>query len=209
MHADMHGNPQGLNESSGPAGRDAVPDEFVEFFNQQLPVLSRFLMQAGASLPDAQDAAQEAFIAAFRKWDQIERPRAWIYVVALRFLWRNARAAQVVAIDDIPEYFLPSPQDMIESRLQIADLRRLINSLPRVQRAVMAMHYDGFSSSEIASRLEISDATVRVHLHKARRQLKDLLALQEDDSQDDARTLRWSGPSLSSLRTIGGKLSDE
>ena len=186
-----HGNRQDLNEFSGPYEHDTKTYEFAEFYRQQMPFVARFLLKMGASLPDAQDVAQEAFVTAFQQWDDIANPRAWIRVVASRILFRrNAQAARTITTEDFSEYSLPPSQDMIGPQLQIPDVLRLISSLPPLQRAVMAMHYDGISHSEIAAGLGISSATVRVHLHRARQELRNLLALGESDSQNDAEKLR-------------------
>jgi RNA polymerase sigma factor (sigma-70 family) len=191
MQADTHGNRRDLNAFSGPGERDAKPDEFEDFFLQQYPILTSWLIQLGANFPDAQDIAQEVFITAFQHWDRIERPSAWIRVVATRALSRRkAQAARLSTVADFPDYYLPPSRDAIESRMEIAGVLESINSLPPTQRAVMAMYIDGTPISGIASKLQISPSTVRVHLHSARQRLKKLLALDKVDGQDVVRGTR-------------------
>ena len=52
-----------------------------------------------------------------------------------------------------------------------------VASLPRQQRAVVALHYlEDRPIEEIAEMLEIAPSTARVHLHRARHALRERLA---------------------------------
>lgn len=46
-----------------------------------------------------------------------------------------------------------------------------LQSLPSGQRHVMALLFDGYTSSEVAQEMHVSVATVRSHLRHARRRL--------------------------------------
>jgi RNA polymerase sigma factor (sigma-70 family) len=188
--SDTHDQRQRLNEAaSGPYEHDAKPSGFEEFYRREFHFVARYLLRLGASYQDAQDVAQEVFVNALQNWDRISAPRPWTRTVATRILFRrNAQAARTITIPDFPGDLLPAAQDTVESQLEAAEIRKilgLLRSLPPLQRAVMAMRYDGIPSNEIAAALDISESTVRVHLHKARRQLKELLALGDSASNQD------------------------
>ena len=54
--------------------------------------------------------------------------------------------------------------------------------LPEKVRRAVHLHYaEGYSTEEIAALLEVPPATVRTRLHRARRQLKDLLGGMDDE----------------------------
>ena len=54
--------------------------------------------------------------------------------------------------------------------------------LPEKLRTAVHLHYaEGYSTEEIAVLLGVPPATVRTRLHRARRQLKDLLGGYDDE----------------------------
>ncbi|MFN2595257.1 MAG: RNA polymerase sigma factor, partial [Actinomycetota bacterium] len=62
----------------------------------------------------------------------------------------------------------PHPEDI--------DLMRAIAKLPAAQRAaVVLFYYEDQPTAEVAAILGCSEATARVHLHKARKRLAGLL----------------------------------
>ncbi len=87
-------------------------DRFFEFFDAEYVLVVRFLMRCGASLHDAEDAAQEAFADAWvqmgrdGKWADVAEPRGWIRRVALRKYRRppgRRPRLQTVPVADVPE----------------------------------------------------------------------------------------------------------
>jgi RNA polymerase sigma factor (sigma-70 family) len=62
------------------------------------------------------------------------------------------------------------------------DLERAIASLPPQQRAAIALHYlDDAPVAEVALALGCAEATARVHLHRARLRLAELLHEEVED----------------------------
>jgi DNA-directed RNA polymerase specialized sigma24 family protein len=58
--------------------------EFVACFKAEFNRLVIVLLRQGIPYHDATDAAQTAFTEAFRQWEQIRSPRAWLRRVAIR-----------------------------------------------------------------------------------------------------------------------------
>ena len=135
---------------------------------------------------DAEDLVQETFIAVLQRIDTFEagRPFApWFFrVLVNRGL--NARKSRTLrAVDEIPEataHHGPSPEREAE-RGELRDrLRAAMGGLPERQRTIVELfELEGFSGTEIADILEISDGTVRWHLHEARKTLRKALAPYE------------------------------
>ena len=135
---------------------------------------------------DAEDLVQEAFMAVLQRVDtfQAGRPFApWFFrILVNRGL--NARKARTLrAVDEIPETAAhrgPSPERDAE-RTELRDrLRAAMETLPERQRTIVQLFdLEGFAGPEIAEILEISDGTVRWHLHEARKTLKKALAPYE------------------------------
>ncbi len=120
----------------------------------------------------AEDAVQEAFIAADRRWSKVgalDDPAGWVRRVALNRLLngeRNRRrrseilaVVRSVAADDLTDDLL--------------DLRAGLAQLPERMRTVICLHYlSGLRVSEIAEALDIASGTVKSQLHEGRRRMR-------------------------------------
>ena len=132
---------------------------------------------------DAEDLVQEAFMAVLQRVDtfQAGRPFApWFFrILVNRGL--NARKARALrAVEEIPETAAhrgPTPEREAEQTELRGRLREAMEALPERQRTIVQLFdLEGFAGPEIAEILEISDGTVRWHLHEARKTLKKALA---------------------------------
>jgi RNA polymerase sigma factor (sigma-70 family) len=147
--------------------------EFSLFYRDQLPRLVAFLMVQGARTAVAAEAAQEAMTEAYQAWDHIQTPRAWVRTTAARAWWRrNLKDLREPPSGGAPE---PSPLLSPDEAAEI-DVRhtfmRLLSTLPRAQREVMAWTFDGYSATEIGHLLGKEPATVRSLLRGARAALR-------------------------------------
>lgn len=71
----------------------------------------------------------------------------------------------------------PSPEDQVLSRERRQQLAAALAKLPERQRSVfMLSHYEGFTSREVSAVTGLKESTVRVHLFRAIRRLRALLA---------------------------------
>jgi RNA polymerase sigma-70 factor (ECF subfamily) len=121
----------------------------------------------------AEEIAQDAFVKAYQRWATVstyDDPGAWVRRVAanlatstLRRRVREGRALTRLALRR------PAPDEIpLDDPTFWAAVRRL----PKRQAQCVALHYlEDRSTAEVASVLGISEATVRVHLHRARTEL--------------------------------------
>ena len=71
----------------------------------------------------------------------------------------------------------PSPEDQLLSRERRRSLAAALAKLPERQRSVfMLTHYQGCTSREVSAMTGLNESTVRVHLFRAIRKLRTLLA---------------------------------
>jgi RNA polymerase sigma factor (sigma-70 family) len=148
---------------------------FASFFRERFSRTVILLIAMGASRADGEDATQEAMILAWKQWESIGEPAAWVRTVAVRAFWKLSRMRRrTVLLDN------SAPEPVSESDLSIFDEEQyvllLIRGLPPRQRAVTALHYDGATGEEIATLTGMSPVTVRSHLRHARRALKGVVA---------------------------------
>jgi RNA polymerase sigma-70 factor (ECF subfamily) len=119
--------------------------------------------------PDvASDAAAESFAQALRRGRELRDVRAWVWRVAFRVAAGELDRRRSTE-PTIPERAVP----VDDARLEILDA---LGRLRDRQRAAIVLHYYAdLPVRRIAVLLGISSATVRVHLHRGRQRLAELL----------------------------------
>lgn len=122
---------------------------------------------------DAKDAAQEAFIDAFRAlktFDKTRRFYPWFYVLLRNRCYKMT--AKRRENEDIEELEILAPQTGLPLTEQIA-LETALLALSAEDREIITLKYlDGFSYDEIAEHLKIPRGTVMSRLFHARRELQ-------------------------------------
>ena len=164
-------------------GDAAAYDELVRrYLRRAFAVAYRVLRQR----EDAEDVIQEAFAGALEHIDSFESGRPfgpWLFrIVVNRAL--NARRSRALRSTDALSEDLPdtarSPARDLERSEARGRLRRALSSLTERQRIIVGLfELEGFTSAEIGAMLELSDGTVRWHLHQARAALRAALGQEE------------------------------
>jgi RNA polymerase sigma-70 factor (ECF subfamily) len=121
----------------------------------------------------AEEATAEAFARAVAHAHRIHDPVRWIYRTAFR-----VAAAEMKRERGAPESAAVLDRDN-------AGLSELVDALRRLspnQRAAIVLRYEAdLAVDEVARRMGINAATVRVHLHRGRARLRELLSDEEND----------------------------
>lgn len=151
---------------------------FSAFYRASTEKLVAFLMWQGARPADAIEIAQDTMAAAYRSWDHIAHPRAWVRRVASRGYARRIASLEEDLVETPPEQRTPllradSDPDVLIERHEVL---RLLALLPSRQRQIMAWTFDDYSPAEIAQELGMPSDAVRSSLRKARRTLAGHLA---------------------------------
>ena len=150
-------------------------DWFSELYGREYAPLCRVAYGILGSREDAESIVQEAFARAYARVDRLrryDRPGGWLYRVVVRLAERQRRKAGRCEPITFEPVFLDRHVDL--------GLLSAIADLPSRQRQVVAMTYlADMNSDDIADALGCSAATVRVHLHRARK------ALQENMTEED------------------------
>jgi RNA polymerase sigma-70 factor, ECF subfamily len=133
----------------------------------------RAVLLASGSREVADDAVAEAFAQALRRGRALRDPAAWVWRASFRIAAGElTERGRVVELADVRGVGMPEP---------FVDLWRALASLPRMQRAsIVLAEYAGWSHREIADALGSTASAVAVHVHRARRRLRDLL--EDDDA---------------------------
>ncbi len=159
---------------------------------QQLCANARSYMLSVARLilrndDTAADATQDAMLLAHRYRDTFRGEsayRTWLYRIAvttaLQYLRKQKRSREdlMFEIDGMayePSCPRPSPETVVATR-QLADRARdVLGELDDAYRRVFDLRVSDHTETEIATRLGISVANVKIRAHRTRRKLRDSL----------------------------------
>ena len=133
---------------------------------------------------DAEDVCQDAFVAALKRIEECRKPDqfgAWLMSIVRNRAHDHRRyravrdALPLEAASEAPGRADPH-RDLERTRLQ-AHLVAAMDGLTELQREVVLLFdLEGWSHREIAEKLEISEGSARVHLHNARKSLRERLS---------------------------------
>lgn len=143
---------------------------------------------------DAEDAAQEAFLRAYRQLSTFrpeQRFSSWLLAIAAhycvdqlrrrRFLWLSLDEAPVVGTLSSRE---PGPEEAVLSHEQRDEVRRLLDRLPPRYRLVTLLRYTyDLSVAEIATVVGASEGAVKTQLCRAREMLVGIVGGGEEAGQ--------------------------
>jgi RNA polymerase sigma-70 factor (ECF subfamily) len=152
----------------------ASEHDYERLFREAGPALGRAMYAVtGGRRHLAEDVIAEAFARAMEHRG-VRDPLAWIYRTALCLateeLKRERRTSGELEID------------LAEEPSEFRDLLRALRRLSPHQRAAVVLHYEAdMPVREVSRLMGIAPATVRVHLHRARNRLRQLLAEGEHE----------------------------
>ena len=167
---------------------EGAPEAYRELVRRfQRPVLSLIQRMLGDPF-EAEDLAQEVFIKAFRHLERFDRRRklsSWLFKIAhnttIDRLRRNR--PEIVPLEastgDGEETWevLPAPEEQAPDRLverseTAAAVDAALERLRPQYREVLVLRFQhGLAYQEIADVLGLAMGTVKIHLHRARKQL--------------------------------------
>jgi RNA polymerase sigma-70 factor, ECF subfamily len=134
---------------------------------------ARGVLGAGGTV---EDAAQEAAIRAWRRRETCqtpERPAPWISRIARNEALRFVRPART---DFLEESELPAEESHEDEVLGKTDIARALERLPGLDRElVRGRFWDDLDYRQLSLRLDITEGTARVRLHRALGRLREAL----------------------------------
>jgi uncharacterized protein len=137
----------------------------------------------------AEDAAQEAFVDAYRELPNLREPAAfasWFRSIVFKHCDRLTRRKRlsITGLEAALEIAAPtpSPQETLEARASQQAVREAIAALSEAERQVVLLYYMGeHSTAAIAAFLGITLNAVKTRLHAARKRLKKFMGHIEEN----------------------------
>jgi RNA polymerase sigma-70 factor (ECF subfamily) len=160
----------------------------VDEIEQHRPALTRYIHHLVRDAAEAEDLAQETFVRAHHQRSTLRDPTAltgWLYQIATHVsidrLRQRARTIQRqvdAPVEELPiaDRDRPSPLAIIQQNEMSECVQRYVANLSDPYKAVLLFHdVDGLTADEISHLLQLPLTTVKMRLHRARRQLQAAL----------------------------------
>jgi RNA polymerase sigma-70 factor (ECF subfamily) len=159
---------------------------------------------------DAEDAAQEAFLKAYRNLASFRGESkfgTWVISITLneaRNRLRRMKAVPMESLDEPPDedgHISPAllrdwreiPSESLERKEMRQVLQQAIEELPPIYREIFLLRdVEELSVAEAAEVLQITPVSVKVRLHRARMMLQKSLAPQLKQMNSKRRWFPWS-----------------
>jgi len=172
---------------AGRAVSDTVPvvrglEPFDRFYAREFPKMVSIAYALSGGRMAAEDLAQEAMIATYRRWPEIgllERPGGWARRVVLNlaasaYQRRKAEARALLRLAPL------RGEPPAELSAEAGEFWRAVRRLPKHQAQAVTLHYlEEASVAEIAEAMNCAEGTVKAHLHRGRQALAKRLRVEE------------------------------
>lgn len=163
-------------------------DRFTQLVTESHGGLRYFLQRLGVSPSSVDDLAQEVFLVAYRRWDELEEveyPEAWLKSVARNLVMnevtkRNRRQrlldAQMTSLLLEYEETRVGADEWLEMAERREALRGCLERLgEQARKLVEARYFQGLTSEQIGLTMKMKGAAVRKSLFLTRKFLADCL----------------------------------
>jgi RNA polymerase sigma-70 factor (ECF subfamily) len=149
---------------------------YGDFYRRELPAMVALAAAVTGSNLAAEDIAQDALVRAYRQWDRLatyDKPGAWLRRVTINLALSTRKRA---ATELKARLRLGPEPTLTPAPAHLDDVWAAVRQLPGQQRAAIALHYlEDRPVAEIADILNCAEATAKVHLHRGRQALAELL----------------------------------
>jgi RNA polymerase sigma-70 factor (ECF subfamily) len=189
------------------AGDSHLFHELIRPYERRVYVMALSFLHNEA---DAEDAAQEAFLKAFRNLASFRGEAkfgTWLVSITLNEARSRIRHRDTLKMESLDEpsddqgHTSPAllrdwreiPSEALERKEVSHLLEQAVTALPVIYREVFVLRdVEGLSVNEAAGALDISIASVKVRLHRARMMLQKALAPQLKQLAPKRRWWTWS-----------------
>jgi RNA polymerase sigma-70 factor, ECF subfamily len=164
------------------------PSRDADDLERLRPAVTRYVRYLVRDAAESEDLTQETFLRAHRQRASLRDPAAlesWLYQIAthvsldrLRQRARDIERQIETPADDLPiaDDHRPSQFTIVQQTEMSECVQRYVSTLSDAYKAVLLLHdADGLTANEIAQVLQLPLTTVKMRLHRARRQLEAAL----------------------------------
>ena len=148
---------------------------FQSLYESYAPEVYRFAFWLAGNGAEAEDVTSETLIRAWTKSPLIrtETLKAYLFTIARNvYLERQRKGKRQVILEDIYPDPTPGPDKVVESQLQIAEIRYALQQVAEIDRAAFVLRVQHeLAYAEIARVLDLSLSSAKVKVHRVRKKL--------------------------------------
>ncbi|WP_240742171.1 RNA polymerase sigma factor [Micromonospora zingiberis] len=164
---------------STPAGREGVRADLEQVFRTTYPRVVGVAARVLGSRAEAEDVAQEVFLAFGRSSVPAGQAVGWLSVAAAHTALnqvrsRRRRAAREQVAGDL-DAVCPDVADTVVTRDERRRVRAALARLPRRQAVALLLRHSGLSYAEVAAALDLSPGSVGTTVRRAESALREEL----------------------------------
>jgi len=165
--------------------------EFSELYRAHLRDVYSYAYYRVGDHHDAEDLTEQTFLQAYRHFERAQREsrgrplRPWLIRIAHNLaanLYRDRSRRPASSIDDTQPLSAPhTTEQLVEGRDELSRILDGVRRLPDDRREALIMRFAlGMDNREIARALDRSDGAAKVLIHRAIKQLQEML--DEEDA---------------------------
>lgn len=166
-----------------------LDEDFSALYKAHLKDVYSYAYYRVGNHHDAEDLTTQTFIQAYRHFERAQaesdgRPlRPWLIRIAHNLaanLYRDRARKPQTPIDDTQHLrTLHTTEDLVEGRDELARILRGVGSLPDDRREALIMRFAlGMDNREIARAMGKTDGATKVLIHRAIKQLEQIVAAE-------------------------------
>ncbi len=170
--------------------------EFSELYRAHLRDVYSYAYYRVGNHHDAEDLTEQAFLQAYKHFERARREsggrpmRPWLIRIAHNLasnLYRDRSRRPEANIEAVEPPAHPHPTErVVEGREELRLLMRKLEGLPDDRREALIMRFAlGMDNREIARAMGKTDGATKVLIHRALKQLEELMASERGDAGDD------------------------
>jgi RNA polymerase sigma-70 factor (ECF subfamily) len=178
-------------DTTTPADKARLDDDFAELYRRHLRDVYSYAYYRVGNHHDAEDLTTQTFLQAYRHFDRAQREsngrplRPWLIRIAHNLAANHyrdrARRPQTPIEDTAPLAAVHTTEDLVQGRDELARILAGVQQLPDDRREALIMRFAlGMDNREIARALGRTDGATKVLIHRAIRQLEQLVATPEE-----------------------------
>jgi RNA polymerase sigma-70 factor (ECF subfamily) len=146
--------------------------EFENIYKTYWDRIFRLCMGFVNNYDVAQDLAQETFIIVWQKLDTFRNESSigtWIFRIASNNCLRQIEKDKRFPKSELPVHIIEEKHMSLEPQIQF--LYKCIAELPETERIIISLELEDVKQTEIAKIVGLSDANVRVKIHRIKEKL--------------------------------------
>jgi RNA polymerase sigma-70 factor, ECF subfamily len=171
-----------------------LDEEFTELYRAHLRDVYSYAYYRIGNHHDAEDLTEQTFLQAYRHFERAQREskgrplRPWLIRIAHNLAanyYRDRSRRPQTAIDDAGALSAPhTTEGLVEDRQNLARILKGVEELPDDRREALIMRFAlGMDNREIARALGRTDGATKVLIHRAIRQLEDIVRKAEGPTE--------------------------